>query len=583
MKSSKLLIAFIALCLLTGLIACGSSGGSAPAKTAPATTTPAPAAPAATIPPAAPALVKEVGGGVIEGAKKIEMVDNVVVVMTSATFDPAPFGSVGGRGAFEQMLFAAPLFRNHFTQPWDDKSSWWMAKNITKVNDSTYDIEFWDNIKDSQGNLITVDDVIWSYEMLVSIGEQISVGNNIKKMSNMGNNIMRLEQVGPGAMVTEQILGYNRVGLCNRAWYEKTSPDERATNPATTGPYKIKSVVPGAEIVLEAVEPYWMPEELRPAGMKQTVKTITMRTIAEPAMRSIALENKEVDVAAIAASEYTRFYENGKPKPGYNVRITDSDHAYGFYLNMDKKSGSVTANNPALRKAILTMLKWDDIMMSYGNTFDTAMPCFTTGVTNTGGFNPEWTKKEYWPYSVELGKKYLEEAGFKPGEVTIRFLTRVGATADATNSVIVAHLGAIGINVDIISYDQATFNNFKFDSSHWDMILDNKPSAHLATGWDDSFNPKGYSNGGMNFLFAEGNDTKEGIALLDAALNKTSPQTIEAFHQFLIDQAACKSVFVALGFRVSQDGILDITCGQGGQLMPSGFVFAENYKSALGK
>ena len=575
MKTAKALLAMaLILCLLAGLTACTQTpaASQAPGGGTPATTAPGGDSGGGVV----------IGGGEIEGVAKTEKVDNLVVVMGSATFDPAPFGSVGGRGAFEQMLYAAPIYRNDFTENYDESTPW-IAKNVTKVSDVIYDIEIWDNIVDSQGNKFLADDLIWSYGMLVTIGEQIFVGNQIKEWTKVDDYNVRLELEGPAARAIEYVLGYNRIGVCTKDWYERTSADERAVNPATTGPYKIKSIVPGAEIVLEAVEPYWMPEDLRPAAMKQTIKTITMRTITEPAMRSIALENKEADVSAISASELGRFYENGMAKAGYNVQILSSDHYFGYFLNMDVNSGSEVAKNINLRKAILTALKWDDLALAVGQTYETIEQTFTCGVVNGGAYNPEWSNESYWEYDLDLAKQYLADAGFKPGEVTIRYLTRTGATADAECAVVKALLEQVGINVELLLYDQATFNNFKFDSSHWDMIRDNKPGSHMAYGWDDLFNPKGYSNGGMNFIFSKGNDYGYGEQLLHDAVNKTSPETIEAFHDFLIESACAKGLYVTKTFNVAQDGVLTMTRGQGTQLAPAGYVFSEDYKSVLDK
>jgi len=580
MKSSRLIVLLVALMLLTGLVACGS--GSSSTQTPSSTPAPAATTPAKPAAPATPAPTPAVGGGTIQGEAKKEMVDNVVVVMGSATFDPAPFGSVGGRGAFSQMLYANLVYRNHFSEAYYE-SDYWIAKDIVKVDDVTYEIEIWDNIKDNQGNVIDVDDIIWNYEMLGTIGEQLFVSTSVASMENIGNNKLRMKLAGPLPGTFEMICGYNRIGFCDRQWWEKATPDERANNPAVTGPYYIKSITPGADIVLQAVENYWMPQDKLPKGMQTNVKTITMKTITEAAMRSIALENKEVDCGAIAASEYDRFFnKDGTAKPGYNVKVTDTDHHNGFFLNMDKKSGSVVANNVNLRRAILTMIKWEDIAMCAGNTLNTVIPCYTNGVTDTGGFLQKWKDEPYWPYDVNLAKQYMAESGIK-GDVTIRFLTRVGSTYDAINSVLIESLGQIGVKLDIIAYDQATFNNFKFDATHYDIIYDSQPNQHVANGWDYSYNPKGFKNGGMNFLFAEGNDYQYGLPILYDCLYKTTPETIDAFHKFLIESACCKSVYVQLGFRVAQEGILEICTGENGTIMPSGFVFADNYKSVIDK
>lgn len=48
----------------------------------------------------------------------------------------------------------------------------WLAKSITKVDDLTYNVELYDYIHDSKGNLITSEDVVFSYEYAAVLEEK---------------------------------------------------------------------------------------------------------------------------------------------------------------------------------------------------------------------------------------------------------------------------------------------------------------------------------------------------------------------------------------------------------------------------
>ncbi|MCD8370449.1 MAG: ABC transporter substrate-binding protein [Clostridiales bacterium] len=503
-----------------------------------------------------------------------EQVDKVVVGLTASSFDISPFGTQSvPRQWFTQNMYAALYCMPYFGASLDEMEPW-MAKSIEKVDDTTYSVELYDYIHDSKGNAITSEDIVFSYEHLFTDAQETRIGtylDNIEIVDDY-NMLFHLKKHGPGVM--EYLAGNYTMAICDKEWFESASDEERLNDPAVTGAYKVASYTAGAELVLEAVEDYWQTDEsLRNHGDTQNVKTIDYKVITENSMRSIALENHEIDATVIDASELKRFYDGAAPLAGWNVSIDKGVFCNTIFINMDSGM-SPLADDINLRKAVLTALDSESIM--YGGDYDesTGEVCYSFGTSAMAGYKDEWVGGDYWTYDPAKAKEYYEASGYAPGDITLRLLSRT-SIADGIHSVIIANLEAVGFKVELLSYDQALFNTYKVDSTQWDIILDNKGSTgHIATCWDNNFNPAGFSNGSVCF-----NHDDKLVELLTNVTTSGSEEDVQTFHEYLQEIACVKGLFTTYNLMVGQDGIMELAVN--GNMMPrvNAFVFADDYVS----
>ena len=176
--------------------------------------------------------------------------------------------------------------------------------------------------------------------------------------------------------------------------------------------------------------------------------------------------------------------------------------------------------------------------------------------------------------------EYLEAAGYKPGEVTLRMLSSSTTFTDSVRAVLIANLEEAGFKVDSLAVDQALFNTYKNDSTQWDIMLDMKGSStgNIVGVWDYCFNPVGYENGSVCFTHDE-----ELVRLLEEVSANPVEENMTAFHNYLIDQAICKGLYTYLSASASQDGILELKVdGTGVNVIVNALVFAEDYQSVAG-
>lgn len=510
--------------------------------------------------------------GTVAGTATTTQVSKIRAALSNNSFDISPFaGPSGARDWFIGNMYATLFCQPYFGAPLEELQPW-LAESYTKVDDTTYTIKLRENAVDSKGNKITAEDVIFSYEMCRTHSQIAQVGTDMESLTANGDYelTMKLKKAGVGTI--EVLLSFYRLSIVDKGWYESASDEEKANDPATTGAYKVQSYVPGSSLVLEAVDNYWMTAEDGCSAALQNVKIIDYTVIKEVAMRSIALENKEIDVTQINATELVRFYENGKAMDGWNVLINGGNMFTVMLLNMDTNSGSVLANDINLRKAVLTAVSSEDYLYASGNTEVSSKVCATMGTDAFGGYNADWAAN-YWPADVAKAQEYYNASGKKAGEVTVRLLSRT-STGDGVHAVLIAALEAAGFKVELMAVDQALFNTYKNDSAQWDICLDSKGTGgHIAQAWDEMFNPAGYQNGSVCF-------THDDVLVqkLDAAT--TGDQAaVNAFHDYLVEIACCKGLVYTMKFTVGQDGILQLTPSACFNPRINAYVFADDYKS----
>ncbi|MBQ9046723.1 MAG: ABC transporter substrate-binding protein [Solobacterium sp.] len=519
-------------------------------------------------------------GGSVEGTPATEQMEKVVVAINSASTDASPYAmNTPSRANTKEPLYATLFYiaPGHFIEDIQP----FIGKTVTQVDDYTWDIEIFDNVTDSKGNKITANDVLWSYDYSFRNQEFLVYGTDVEYFKVIDDTHLQLKTTKTIPGVIEKLLCNAACTIVNQEWYENAPDEEKQNDPATTGRYMVEKNVSGSEIVLVANDDYWQKDEtMLPDVAKANVKRIYLKVITEDSMRAIALENKEVDVARITATNLHRFYENGAAKEGYNVFMgITSPTLHSAWLNMDPNGPSKFAKDVNLRKAALYALNSEDFMLASGNTFDTAILSKASTSPKSEGYNPAWDDPsyDYFNYDPEKAKEYLHEAGYKDGECEIKVLMSISLYSDSQQAVVIAGLEEAGFKVNLLAVDQALFLNYRFENDQWDMIFDVKLAGDSAvTGWDNLYNPVGYSNGSVCFT----HDDKL-VELLNNAVKDASQENVEAFNTYLTENAIQKGLYTMMTMCVAQDGILEMNISNA-TFNPQGSTYAADFVSAPG-
>ena len=301
MKTKRVLALFTASMMTAALLAgCGGSSGSSQ--------TTAPAAQSAEATEKAAEENIQSGNEKTETTVMEEAAESVTVAVDDDSFTIGPWGGASAvRDWTENILWAHLAYRPFIGAMLDDGVQLVAAKSVTKTDDATYDIEIWDNITDSQGNPIKAEDVVYSYHKLAELGYVTDIGTYYAGSEATGDYTLQIKLKNTMDGAIEKVL--TSCSIASRTWYEGASENDINLSPATTGAYTVTDMQTGSSVTMEARGDYWKKEDRADAEL-QNVNKIILRCIAEASSRSIALENKEVDMAEVLSlihiSEPTR-------------------------------------------------------------------------------------------------------------------------------------------------------------------------------------------------------------------------------------------------------------------------------------
>ncbi len=446
-----------------------------------------------------------------------------------------------------------------------EEMAWQMAKNITKVDDNTYDIEIYDYIHDWAGNRITADDVVWCYTKMGTSGVSGKFSRLFDSMEKVDDYNVRLHLKNTALGTIQYVLQF--CPIVSQAAYEGMTEGERAQKPIGTGGYKITDYVSGGYCYLERVDDYWQTDASKRSYANSTqAKKIQIIIQTEGAQRANALQTGESQVSTrLASTDITRFRnEDGTAKEGYNVLSYPNGVTYYLPFNCSESS---PMSNIELRKAVAYAIDAQGVMAgTYGKTGY----LFSKEVANPmlGDYNQEWLQEDYYDYNMEEAMKHLEASGLKDVE-----LTMMTSTEDNEKSFAVfvqQYLAMIGIKVNIASYDAALITEYKYNPEMWDIRVDSLGNSdYCADAWNLYTTS---ASAGVNTFLTVDPKLDELVAAA-GGLTTHSAETVEAVHDYAYENC----LYLPLGnnylYAAATDKLIIWPLHPFNYLIFSGFIF----------
>lgn len=553
--SKKLFSLLLTACMLIGLLAgCGSSDTPSKTTEAPIETT---------VPEATEAEMNE------PAADK-----NLVFVISSDNGDLSPFGGdSGGRHHTYRMLYDCLCASYGLGNTVKELQSQ-IAKSWNVVDGTTVDVEIYDYVKDSKGNHITAEDVVYSYEQAIASGTMEKLNGYLDKVTATGDYTVRITLTSASKGAMEWSL--TTVPIISKAWFSAASDADKTSDPATTGAYLLKEFSSGSHTTLERNPDYWQTDEsLRSYYDSQYYNTITINVLKESSMRVIALENGETDACQnVPAAEISTFLnDDGTAVDGWSVYPDENGRMNVLMFNNDN---SVFADNKELRQAVLYAIDFNSVRLGYGNTPTNGKPCHDFAPNIASDYLDEWDQEDYYDYNLDKAKELMAQAGYPDGGITVSLMYQNSTTATAGLTVLQSYLAEVGITVELNPVDQALFNSYKYDDTKWDMIVDSKATTDFVTTvWQNVFDTNSFANGSACFTHDD-----QLQALLEAAADaeKSTDDDLRAFHNYLRDQAYAVGMFWNYSYYVAREGLT--MCQDGfGNVTPSTIVPAADFVS----
>lgn len=240
--------------------------------------------------------------------------------------------------------------------------------------------------------------------------------------------------------------------------------DGNMTEIIGTGPYTFKEWQLDQYVWLEKFEdyvPYGNPDEPCDgwAGYKHAyTPNIYLWVVPEESTRMAGLQTGQYDAANV--SEATLVQAEG------NDAITVySEEGGQVALVFNKKEGLCADQN--MRKAINCIVDADELQaVSYGTSYNLGS-CYMEDFQKA--WNTEAGSENYNTKDIEAGKTYLQEAGYD-GE-TLKILVASVNNFDKIGQVLEQELEAQGIDCELVTVDWGTFNEYRNDSTKYDIFV----------------------------------------------------------------------------------------------------------------
>lgn len=441
-------------------------------------------------------------------------------------------------------------------------------------------VEIFDYVKDSAGNHITANDVVFSYNTYIATGNASNIDPYVDSIEAVNDttvvfHLKDYKQVG----ALENVLA--RCFIVSEAAYDEAT---WSTAPIGCGPYVVEEFVSGASLTLKANEDYWQTDEqYLPLIKRRNVDKVIYKVILEDAQLALAMETGTVDAVNFVSADNLPFFtdNDGNALPGYTIRKDASALVVNMSFSMDKSSN--VANDPALRKAILYCI--DSASLVQGAMGNTGEVVYCVGTAAYSDYNPDW-EADYFNYNVEKAKELLAESDYvKNGSPSIRIAFETNDSKQKAAQMMQAYMNAVGINAEILSYDAALFTNYKLDFSEWDIKIDNNgsPAYKLGAFWGRFLGNTFCSYNGQSVNFFGLNDP-ELQKMLDTAFNvdTMSQDATNAVNDYINENAFCYGLWTPLTYQVAQDGILEMVNNNCEYCMPNAFTYAADYQGVAG-
>ena len=501
-------------------------------------------------------------------ADDVDQAESIVVAADDDSFNVAPWtNSQGEINGYVQSIIWGKLANRPYTGAMfaDGSMELVMAKEITQVDGTTWNVTIYDNITDSKGNSITASDVKFSFDKNLELGYYTYVNTYYDSCEVVSDTelVFHTKAADEGGFESAVI----NTAICSQAWYESATEDEILNDPATTGAYYVENVQNGHSVTMTAREDYWKTEN-RASVELQNVKTIQILGMSEEDTRAMALENGEVDYAQVSTMAYNAIFKNNKDFVVYQI-----PKFMNAILNYNASENSV-CSDPNVRKAIAYALDMDQVyLLGVGN--DSYDLHYDICPDITPDYLDKWNEEDYYAQDLEKSAEYLAAAGYEKGELTVRFIVRAQAPQGAY-VVMQQQLAEAGINMEIIAYDRAVFNTYYEDATAWDISESgSEVTDFTANFWSRMFSEDVYGADRGTEGFAVDAKLQE---LLKAAVATRSEEDMDAFHQYYTyEQCYAIGMYNEINYFVARAGITDIAKGTDNATLQA-MTFTSDYK-----
>ncbi len=427
-----------------------------------------------------------------------------------------------------------------------------VCTEVEKVDGSHYKLHLRNDVKFSDGHLMTAEDVVYSLKMY----SEDSNSSSWVKYLDMANTKAADDVTVDLALTSEYAFAISTLQNVNLFYQEayEASSDGMTTAPIGSGPYTLKEYVSGSYALFEARDDYW--------GEKAQIPNLKVMFIKEASQRTTALQTGEVDCAYdVLSSDY-----EGLMAEGFQGNQILTDRALNLMFN---NSTASICQDPKVRQAIAYATDNEGILQAaYGGYGEICTTCSSVGMIN---LNDMYIPEDYYQYDLEKAKAAFQEAGVAEG-TAFSIMVKSGDSATTTCAEILQQsLQSCGMKAEIKQVEAAVFDDSQKDET---------------SGYDISFNTMNTAGSKSSldlinlYCFIIPNlhyTNEEGAALSAAAVSTTDTQLIHD-NTMKLTQMVCEEVPY---YAIASNATLIVSSGDLNEVVPArgGITIRGNYFS----
>ena len=443
-----------------------------------------------------------------------------------------------------------------------------MAKSAERLDDYTYRLTMYDYVTDCLGNALDAHDAVFCYTRALEKGNLGNWMNGLKEIRLIDDYTFELEFSTTASGTYEASV--TNVFVFSRELYQ-SDPDEMANIAYGTGAYMAKDYVPGSGLLLVKNENYWQKDKsLQGPFAAQNIDEIEFKVIRESAQMSIALETGEIDMMGYFPQTELYLFEEGGSAKGFKVHSIPDTLTRVLLYNCHPDN---VFSNQTLRQAVSYAIDCEAIVL--GAYIGKGEVVKTYGSTAYPDHLDKWLTEDYYDYNPEKAKQLLLEAGFSPGDLTVKIMTNTNTLHIRMAEIIQGDLTAVGIKSEILSYESALYTSLYFEPDAYDIRIENRGSSdYVVTIFKNSFDHNMFNGKTTNSLV----DERMQELLMVAVDSRTrNAETTDAFHQYLKESAAGIGLAHGLTNFVYIDTIESLMIDMRQRLVPGACVYTDAF------
>ncbi len=437
--------------------------------------------------------------GVAPEAAPAEVKDTFIYAMTADPGNVANYYTSDDRISMSMLAY---INDGLFTLMPDGSYKFTIADSFEPSADGlTYTAKIKTGMKWSDGDDMTMEDIIFSFETFMANDSSLSVNGEPCTITAVDDTTIEFKLPGALASFPESVAD---VPLLAKHIFEgKDNFDMDLTNPASVvgcGPYKFAEYKSGEYIKLVRNENYV-------GGEPAILENFVIQIITNVETAKAALIKGDVDAHVVLASELEGLEE---------FNIIPYSEGRVAYTRINRVSPNM--QDADVRKAIFYAIDRNVIMQAAYASLDYATISYSF-LPKTNGFYTEDLEQ----YNQDIAKAQELLAGKTVPTLKICYIgTNPEQTAMAT--VMQAQLAAVGINLELHGLDQAGYMASAYDNN--DTTYDLYLGGYIMT-----IDPDGYSG-----MFASGNMINYASAEIDALFEQGKSVTDPAERQVIYTQ-----------------------------------------------